>query len=143
MLTQIFVVALLQLFVAVQSNVLTQLAANSTGAPAADAGDSIPGVRDLCTSVGMTLLFCVLTVFALMLAKGISGGVGIALPRVSIAGFGRSLVSGGGSSRAVAGATGAPGASGASGPGGIPGGAGTAGLPPRQYAFNRTVGSAL
>ena len=91
----------------------------------------------------MTFVFLLLTGFALMLAKGISGGVAVSMPRVPIASYGRALASGGGGG-------GPPGA-------GIwtdrarwpPGGGGSgspigaaAGLPPRQYAFNRTVGSA-
>ncbi len=50
MLTQIFVLALLQLFVAVQSNVLTA-AANAHG-HCGRRGNSVPGVRDLCTASG-------------------------------------------------------------------------------------------
>ena len=144
MLTQVFVLALLQLFLGIQTNLLTTTA-NAFTANAVDPGNSVPGIRNLCTSLGLTFVFFLLTGFALLLAKGISGGVAVSMPRVPIASYGRALASGGG------GGGGPPGGGyrGPAGPAGPPGGGGSgspigaaAGLPPRQYAFNRTVGSA-
>jgi type IV secretory pathway VirB6-like protein len=68
MLTQIFVVALLGLFLGIQSNALTTTAA-AFNAGAADPGNSVPGIRNLCTSLGATFVFVLLVGFTLLLAK--------------------------------------------------------------------------
>jgi type IV secretion system protein VirB6 len=141
MLTQIFALALLALFTLTMDNLLQPLLAALTGA-AADDGIIGTAMINLCEGVAIAAIFTLLIGFALWLAVNIAGTVGVQMPRVPISAFSRGGA--GGSSAGSAGAAGAPGSAGpggGSGPAGV-GGASPAGLPPRQYAFSRTVGSA-
>jgi type IV secretion system protein VirB6 len=139
-LTQIFVLALLALFALALDNLLQPITAAVTGDD--DAGLIITALLELCTTACIALAFCFLVYFSVRLAVTIASTVGVAMPRVPVASFGRPLVGGGGG--------GPPGGGGGfRGPPGPPGGFGSgsgggavAGLPPRQYAFTRSVGGA-
>lgn len=132
-LDQIFVIALLSLFVASLSQEIGQLGIGANGAPGA--GDYIPQIRNLLVASAMALIFAGLLGFSLKLASSIAGGLGTYTPHIPFGGMVRAV--GGSGSR---GASGSSGPSGGSGPGGPDGSGG--GVPPRQFAHNRSIGSA-
>jgi type IV secretion system protein VirB6 len=135
MLSQIFIIALLTLFIVVLLNALGDFAVNLDNG--VDIGMLTAAFRNMFVAAAMAILFCLLTWFALKLAASIGGSVGMSMPRIPVREATRAVVS------AVSNGSGAAGARGATGPAGAPGPAGSSGGgPTRQYAFNRTVGSA-
>jgi type IV secretion system protein VirB6 len=143
MLTQIFVLALLALFTLSMNQLLQPLINGITGAAAEEGGIIITALQNLCLGAGIAAIFAVLIGFALKLAVTIAGTVGVQMPRVPISSFGRAPGAlggsgGGGGYRGPAGPAGPGAGAGNAGAGG----ASATGLPSRQYAFNRTVGSA-
>ena len=148
-LVQIFVVALASFFIFVLNQVLTQVVhglpvglAEGGLAPAGAAGDGlVSAVMGLLLIAGCCFVFSILTGYIVMAARSIAGGAFNEISRLRVPSAGG--VGGGGGYSGPAGHTGEQGPAGSHGQSGHAGPAGSAPADPgRQYAFNRSVGSA-
>jgi hypothetical protein len=143
-LVQIFTSALGSMFIFVIGNVLTLAATgmgNNAQLGAVDGGVVIGEIMMLVVTALACLIFGILSVVIIQTAMSIAGGVHSEATRLTGIAKG-GIIPGGSAGRQAAAAGGAPRSPGSGSPSDAPGGANPPGQPPRQYAFNRTVGSA-
>lgn len=142
-LVQIFTVSLGAMFVAVIGVVLAQAATGLAGSQSGevDGGVVIGEMMMLVVTALACLIFAILSGVLVIVAANIAGGIHAELGIVRAPSWPGSNRETPASPPPVANQNASPGAPG--NPGGPAGsGPGGAGAPPRQYAFNRTVGSA-
>jgi len=139
-LVQVFTAALASMFVYAITALLNQAATGLKGSQAGqtDGGVVVAGIMMLVVTALCCVIFGILSLALARIAASIAGGVhsevtGLARLAQAVRGGGRALPPpAGGQGGADAG----PGGGGAAG-------RGATGVPPREYAFNRNVGSAL